>query len=124
MNNTEFSALIERFNQVDTEAKKKAAEAKALSEQIKAEFQRRNVLSFVTSNNIEGKIVNSTTISFDKDKLVEWLKANGKQYLIKEVPIEDAVKTELKNKIITESALQGIKTETTQRKLYVSEFKG
>ena len=124
MNNTEFSALIEQFNQVDIEAKKKAAEAKALSEQIKAEFQRRNVLSFVTSNNIEGKIVNSTTISFDKDKLVEWLKANGKQYLIKEVPIEDAVKTELKNKIITESALQGIKTETTQRKLYVSEFKG
>lgn len=123
MTNKEFSALIEQYNKVDTEQKKLASEAKALSEQIKEEFKRRNVIAFVTENNIEGKIVNQTTMSFDNDKLVAWLKANGKNYLVKETAILDAVKSELKNNIITESAMQGIKTETTVRKLYVAQCK-
>ncbi len=123
MTNKEFSALIEQYNKVDTEQKKLASEAKALSEQIKEEFKRRNVIAFVTENNIEGKIVTQTTMSFDNDKLVAWLKANGKNYLVKETAILDAVKSELKNNIITESAMQGIKTETTVRKLYVAQCK-
>lgn len=123
MTNKEFSALIEQYNKVDTEQKKLASESKALSEQIKEEFKRRNVIAFVTENNIEGKIVTQTTMSFDNDKLVAWLKANGKNYLVKETAILDAVKSELKNNIITESAMQGIKTETTVRKLYVTQCK-
>lgn len=123
MTNKEFSALIEQYNKVDTEQKKLASESKALSEQIKEEFKRRNVIAFVTENNIEGKIVTQTTMSFDNDKLVAWLKANGKNYLVKETAILDAVKSELKNNIITESAMQGIKTETTVRKLYVAQCK-
>lgn len=123
MTNKEFSALIEQYNKVDIEQKKLASEAKALSEQIKEEFKRRNVIAFVTENNIEGKIVTQTTMSFDNDKLVAWLKANGKNYLVKETAILDAVKSELKNNIITESAMQGIKTETTVRKLYVAQCK-
>ena len=123
MTNKEFSALIEQYNKVDTEQKKLASEAKALSEQIKEEFKRRNVISFVTENNLEGKIVTQTTMSFDNDKLVAWLKANGKNYLVKETAVLDVVKSELKNNIITESAMQGIKTETTVRKLYVAQCK-
>ena len=123
MTNKEFSELIEQFNELDKEAKNKAAQAKTLSEQIKAEFQRRNAISFTTEHNLEGSIVTSTTMTFDEVKLVNWLKSNNKAYLVKEVPILDAVKSEIKNKIITESAMEGIKSETVSKKLYVRESK-
>lgn len=116
-------AEIEEYKKLDEEKKELEAKLKVMGTSLKTKLKERELASYVTPNYVEASLVESTTQSFDEEGLLAFLRANKKDYLIKEVPILDAVKSEIKNKIITESALDGIRTTTTTTKLYVKTIK-
>lgn len=123
MENKQFEALIEEYNQANNDAKALADKAKKLGEAVKAELVLRNIDKFVTESNLETKLVESTTMSFDNDMLVTWLIANGKTHLVKTMPVIDVVKAEINNNLIKKESLTNILKESKVNKLYVKQLK-